>query len=201
VDALLDFGESIVLFEFKHFALLHSAKYSHDAVSLERELRLKLVENQKAKPKAVRQLATSAAAIRDGRVSTLFGKTSKSDRRAAPVFPVIVVADPGLEALGVNAFLNDIFQSYVTGLDVKPVTVMSIQELEDVLPCTQAGHISWAELLEGRFDGPRVKLISVHQARYELLLSRRAPYVRNEFRLQQFATIYSLIRARYQGLS
>jgi hypothetical protein len=56
---------------------------------------------------------------------------------------VIVVADPDLETLGVNAFLNGIFQSYVAGLNVK--TLMSIQELEDVLPCTQAGYISWAE--------------------------------------------------------
>jgi hypothetical protein len=78
---------------------------------------------------------------------------------------------------------------------------MSIQELEDVLPCTQAGFISWTELLESRFDGLRVKPTSVHQARYDLLVAKAAPYVRNEFRLKQFATIYSEILARYHGLS
>jgi hypothetical protein len=198
IDALLDFGEAIVVFEFKHFTLIHASKYSHDAAALERALRLKLVENQEGKPKAVRQLAQSTSAIRDGRVPTLRGDASKNPRTAA-LYPVIVVADDGLEALGVNAFLNEVFQTYTRGLDIKPLTVMSVQELEDVLPCTQAGLFSWPDLLEARFDGSRVKLLSVHQARYDLLKAKGAPYVRNEFRLDQFSAIYSHILDRYKG--
>ena len=34
-----------MLFELKHFAVLHSAKYSHDAAALEQELRLKRVSS------------------------------------------------------------------------------------------------------------------------------------------------------------
>jgi hypothetical protein len=45
-------------------------------------------------------------------------KPGSSSGQAA-VYPVIVVADPGLETLGVNAFLNGIFRAYAAGLDVR----------------------------------------------------------------------------------
>ena len=198
IDALLDFGDAIVVFEFKHFTLIHNAKYSHDAASLEKELRLKLVENQKGKPKAVRQLIASANAIREGRVPTILGSRSAQGKMAV-LYPVVVVADDGLEALGVNSFLNEVFQENVREVETRPLTVMSVQELEDVLPCTQAGLFSWPALLDQRFEGDRVKLLSVHQARYNLLAAQGAPYIRNEFRLKQFGEIYSKILARYKG--
>ena len=198
IDAMLDFGSYIVLFEFKHFTLIHDAKFSHDPVLLSKALHLKLVENERGKPKAVRQLATSVEAIRKGTVPS--AARGRGPEHRVPIYPVVVVADDGLEALGVNSFLNGVFQQFaVGGIDVKPLTLMSVQELEDVLPCTQAGHFTWKELLESRFDGSRVKLISVHQARYNLLTAQGIAHPRNKFRQEQFSKIYQEILARYKG--
>src|SRR5207253_3487013 len=39
IDALLDFGDIILVFEFKHFLLPHEVKYARDATLLEKELK------------------------------------------------------------------------------------------------------------------------------------------------------------------
>ena len=96
IDALLDFGDVIVIFEFKHFLLPHGVKFGRDAGLLESELKKKLFANQKGKPKAIRQLTSVARAIRSGTVETLLGKQNSSSKAA--LYPVIVVADASLEA-------------------------------------------------------------------------------------------------------
>src|SRR5207245_2448697 len=108
IDAILDFGEYIIIFEFKHFLLTHDVKYSRSGALLEDALRERLFVNRAGRPKAIRQLITSAAAVRSGEIPTLRGRTN-SFPQAAPIFPVIVVADQALEAPFVNVFCNKLF--------------------------------------------------------------------------------------------
>jgi hypothetical protein len=209
VDGMLDFGKAIVLFEFKHFLLSQQVKDAMDRSILDRELRLKLVENEKGEPKAVRQLAKLCRAVRKGLIPTTAG-TDGSQGGKAVLYPVVVVADPAMEAFSVNSFLNGIFQQYAAEIDgeVRPLTVMSIQELEEVLAHTSAGTFSWEELLDTRFfrdaEDPsgrlrRVRLWSVHQAIYDLLSTKRAPSIPNEFRRAQFERIAREILSIYSG--
>jgi len=101
VDGLLDFGTYTVVLEFKFFLLANSIKYSRDRTRLTRELRLKLVENQRGKAKAVRQLCQAVQAVRTRKI-----KTALKDK---PVYPVVVVYEPSIESFGVNSFLNAVF--------------------------------------------------------------------------------------------
>jgi hypothetical protein len=69
----------------------------------------------------------------------------------------VVVPDPSLETFGINTFLNDVFQTFITDKNVKPLTLMSVQEFEDVLQACRDAQVSWPELLESRYDGSRVR--------------------------------------------
>ena len=209
VDGMLDLGKAVVLFEFKHFLLSQQVKDAMDRSILDRELRLKLVENEKGEPKAVRQLVNVCRAVRKAVVPTTAGADGSQGGKAV-LYPVVVVADPAMEAFSVNSFLNGIFQQYGAEIDgeVRPLTVMTIQELEEVLAHTSAGIFTWEELLDSRFfrDAEetsgrlgRVRLWSVHQAIYDLLSTKRAPSIPNKFRRAQFERVAKEILSIYSG--
>lgn len=205
VDGMLDLGDAVFLFEFKHFLLSQHVKDTVDRATLEQELRLKLVENEKGEPKAVRQLANACAAVREGLIPTAAG--SATSPGAAIIYPIVVVADPVMEAFGVNTFLNDIFEQYANGItgEVRPLTVMSIQELEEALAYTSAGTFTWRDLFDSRFCRDetgrlrRVRLWSVHQSTYDILAAKRAPSLPNQFRRAQFERIGREIISTYSG--
>jgi hypothetical protein len=198
IDAMLDFGDYIIVFEFKHFLLTHDAKYSRSGALLEAALRERLFANQAGKPKAIQQLVTSATAIRSGEIPTLRGRAN-SFPQAVPIYPVIVVADPALEAPFVNVFCNNLFQTVAGDLNVQPLTMMSVHEFEDTVPLIGSGQLTWRELFNFRFAGKALKPTSVHQARYMLSREKNLTPVRNKFRLGQFDEIFQQIRMRYTG--
>jgi hypothetical protein len=205
LDGLLDVGGAVVLYEFKHVVLSQDIKDSRDRARLEAELRLKLVEDEDQSPKAVKQLLNAARALRQGMITTASGAN-------AVIYPVAVVADCALEAFGVNSWLNEIFQegAAAVGGELRPLTLMSIQELEEALAHVHGNAFSWQELLDSRFvrapEEPearltRVRLWSVHQAIHDLLAEKGIAPVPNDFRRMQFEQVAAQIRAKYSGNS
>jgi hypothetical protein len=106
-------------------------------------------------------------AIRSGEIQTLKGR-SGAYPVPATIYPVVVVADPALEAPFVNVFCNELFQTVVGEVAVRPLTVMSIHEFEDTLPVIGSGQLTWRELFNFRFADGKIRSTSVHQARYML---------------------------------
>lgn len=198
IDAMLDYGSHIIIFEFKHFMLTHEVKYSRRGALLEAALREKLFVTAEGNSKAIRQLITSAVAIRDGRVDTLMGG-SDFQPRPATIYPVTVVDDPCLEAPFVNVYLNRLFQEERGELNIRPLTLMSVQEFEGSLPLIASGQLAWPELLDERFDGNDVRSTSINQARYKLSKSKGLIYCRNQFRLDQFAELFASMKQIYFG--
>lgn len=195
LDAFLEFDTYVIVFEFKFFLLEHQIKHGRDSSDVAKEFRLKLVENEEGKPKALRQLLESARAILDGRVC-LTGSQNKD------IYPIVVAYEPCLESFGVNSFLNKQFQPLmsVSGNDrrIKPLTVISIQELEELLPQIHTGHFTWRDLLESRFIGSEVVYFSIHQAIVDLLKKKKLNLERNQFLLDEFESIYNIIETRYK---
>ncbi len=194
IDALLDFGNYVVAIEFKFFLMEHYAKFSRDRNKLERLLELKVIENQRGEKKGVRQLVETVSALLHGRVANV-----PPNR---PVFPVMVVSEPSLECPGINTWLNTRFQQLLGSSPdrhlIKPLTVMSIHELEEVLPYFEAGDATWDGILEQRFVGSdEISLISIHQALYNVLRDKRAERRRNRVPLNEFDSIYSEIKKRF----
>lgn len=181
IDALLDFGEVVILVEAKASLLFRKARFSRDPSVFERDIQKKFVETPEGKPKALKQLANAAAAIASRRVATAV--------RPRRIFPVLLGDEPSLQSLGVNAYLNELFERLVptdARAVVAPLTVMTIEELEELLPYVSSNVLAWATLLEERFNGRSVGMESIHQAIYVHRNATAAPYLRNDFLLSIF---------------
>jgi hypothetical protein len=191
IDALLDFANSIVVFEIKSSLLSEAAKRRGDRPEFEKQVNLKFVRNEKGEPKAVLQLAKSAKSVADGLVPT--------SARPARIYPVLIGEDPALQALGFNTYLNAIFQKETAQCPlVRPLTVMTIGELEEILPYVSINTFTWAELFETRFAGSEVIGYSVHQALFDWRHTKGVASFRNEVILKRFQQIFERMKESYQ---
>lgn len=196
IDALLDYGSDVFVFEFKASLLRDQTKNNRDIKLFEDEMALKFIENQKGAPKALRQLAGAASAICGGAVQT----TVKPKR----IYPVLVGYEPVLESFYVNAYLQRMFRTFIPGkvddVVVQPLTVMSVDELEMLLPNIQAGTITWTEVLDARFDRDNVSaLASVRQTLRDLCAAKGKEIEGNAFLLDEFNSVFRTISSKYFG--
>jgi len=103
------------------------------------------VRDDKGKPKALVQLAESCKAIVEGRIPTVM--------KPARIYPVCVSDEPAVESFFFTPYSNEVFQKEVAaGFGIQPVTVMSVNELEEIMPYVSAGSFSWEELLDFRLN-------------------------------------------------
>ena len=190
IDALLDFGPDVFVFEAKSSLLTEAAKRHGDPSILSKDVERKFVRNERDDPKAVVQLARAARSILEETVPTTITPTR--------IYPVLVTDETASESFGFNAYLNEHFQRELGGLrTVRPLTVMSIDEFEELLPYVSENVFSWAELCEARFDKREVCVRSVHQAIYDLRIDRRREVKRNKYLLDRFDEIFDNIRQTY----
>ena len=193
VDALLDFGDDVVLFEFKGSLLKAAAKYNRDPTAFREDFALKFVENEKGAPKAVRQLAASVTAALDGRL-----QLSTTPRR---IFPVLVGYESTLDAFWMNRYADDLFHKMVDVAHkaiVRPLTLLSAESFETSLSHTAAGDISWPDLLSRRFVDDKVVDYSVAQAIYDWREETATERRRNDFILAEFKGLFDRGLASYK---
>ncbi len=190
VDALLDFGQVAVVFEVKSSLLTEGAKRSGAAADFVADFALKFVRDNKGKAKALVQLASSCQAIAEGRIPTVM--------KPVRIYPVCVSDEPAVESFFFTTYSNEVFQKEVTaGLGIQPVTMMSVNELEEILPYVSAGSFSWEELLDFRLNHLS-GAFSVHQAIYDLLRQKVLPTIRNEKVREGFDQAWRTINSRYK---
>jgi hypothetical protein len=181
IDALLDFGSYVLVLEIKSSLLTEPAKRGADKESFLTDFRRKFVENERGKPKAIKQLAAACRAILAGEI-----QTAKMDTPPI-VYPIFVSDEPAVEATFMNAFFNEEFQKEeIKDARVKPLTVMSIDELEQALSHVTDNDFSWSELLDSRFNEFGVYPNSVGQAIYALtvmknLTSKQNPALKRKY--------------------
>jgi hypothetical protein len=191
IDALLDFGEAVVVFEIKSSLLREDAKRSGDMSKFVADFERKFVRNEKGKPKALLQLAASCKAIEDGRIPTAM--------RPGRIYPVCVSDEPAVESLFFTAYANETFEKEVPARSrIRPVTMMSVNELEELLPYVSENSFSWSELLDFRLSGPTRGAFSVHQAIYDLLREKGLSTRRNQPIRKSFDEVWRIIGSRYK---
>jgi hypothetical protein len=172
VDALLDLGPHVVVIEAKAALITQPTKYSKDSVLLRKELVKKFVEDGD-EPKGVRQLANAVAALNDGRLRTAV--------RPAVVYPVLIGLEPGLESAAMNSILDSEFQRFkppTQGMHVRPLTVLSIEELETLIPLLD--HVDWPSIIDERYANGLVPLWSFGETCLQVSRARELPLVRNQ---------------------
>ena len=189
IDALLDFGEAVVVFEIKSSLLTEAAKRSGDRAKFVADFERKFVRNEKGKPKALLQLAASRKAIEDGRIRTAM--------KPGRIHPVCISDEPAVESLFLTSYANETFEKELPA--GSRVTMMSVNELEEILPYVSENLVSWSELLDFRLSGPTGGAFSVHQAIYDLLREKGLSARRNQAIRKSFDEIWKIIGSRYKA--
>jgi hypothetical protein len=191
IDAMLDFGADVPILETKASLLTEGAKRAVSKEEFVKDFTRKFVQNEKGAPKAVLQLASSCKAAEEGKIKTA--------TKPIHVYPVFVSDEPAVETFLFNAYVNEVFESKsARGARVQPVTVMSINELEELLPYVSSSTFTWAELLRSRFTETGVGPFSVHQAIYDLAQIRGFAPQRNEALRKKFDEVWQIISNRYK---
>ncbi len=193
IDALVDFGSAVIVMEIKSSLLTEPAKRSADKHAFISDFRRKFVENEKGKPKAIKQLASACRAILAGEVKTANGN-------ALPlIYPVFISDEPIVEAAFSNAYFNEEFQNEgIKERRVRPLTVMSTDEFEQILPHVAENDFTWEELLQIRFSEFGVYPFSVGQAIFDLLRSKGLPSKPNPALKQKSDEVAEIIRRAFR---
>jgi hypothetical protein len=193
VDALLDFGSFVLVMEIKASLLTEPAKRSADRETFVKDFRRKFIENEKRHPKAVKQLAGACRGILHGEITTA------SAKEAPIIYPVFVSDEPTVETAFMNGYFNEEFQKEAEMEDprVRPLTVMTIDELEQLLTHSSDGDIQWEELLQSRFNRKAVQASSVGQALYDMLVAKSVAVKQNQALKLKYDEFGNILRANF----
>lgn len=156
-DAVLDFGDALVVMEHKGKYLKLEAKYSE-----RREVLLPDLDERFGK--GVRQLADNIEQVfnidearrgelseRDGAGNPVRSFVGEDGRRVRTIYPVIVVQDFSLRIGFANRWLRNLFAAEMRkrSLDpslIRPLSLLTIEDVENVLPYLDS--LSFTDVLE-----------------------------------------------------
>lgn len=140
------------------------------------------------------QLAGSCKTVEEGEIGTA--------TKPARIYPVCASDEPAVESFFFTTYSNEMFQKELsTGSRIRPVTMMSITGLEELLPYVSGNSFSWPELLDFRSSKPTAGAFSVHKAIYDLLRANGLPASRNQAVRKNIDEVWRIISSRYKPLA
>lgn len=186
IDAMLDFGEFVIVLEIKSGLLAKDPRLMRNANELRAELHKKFVEGT-----GVWQLVKAVRAIADGEV--------EMSLRGCHIYPVLVGDDPILQCFTANRYLDEQFTAQLTNRppNVAPLTSMLIDELEATLPYSSNGDVGWRDIFDTRFEPDGVSPDSFRTTLATVLSEKKIPHRKNEFLSEHGKRIGKLIFERY----
>jgi hypothetical protein len=159
--------DGVVVFEVKSGYLADTAKLGRDEQTIELHLRKRYVRNEKNAGKGVAQLARAVSSIYAGIVPGI--------TKPKYVYPVLVVEDPAMQSLDVNALLDKEYRELVLIDTAMPLTLVTIDELDVILRTIAAGHLDWNDVLQAHIVNNNAAAISVSATLHELAAARELP--------------------------
>jgi hypothetical protein len=139
IDAVLDFGDHVIVLEVKSALLPVDVRSSRDLSKFDAWIAERLVGNEEHG--GLQQLTRNVLAVRDGALG------GSRDR----VYPVLVTDEISFQALGVNRYLGRVFDRLTSDHQgIQPLTVITTEELEKLLPCVADGLVTWRTVLDRR---------------------------------------------------
>jgi len=105
-------------------------------------------------------------------------------------------SEPAVESFFFTAYANDTFEKEVPAESrIRPVTMMSVDELEEILPYVSENLFSWSELLDFRLSGPTGGAFSVYQ---KIAAGQGLSVRRNQEIHKSFDEVWKIICSRYK---
>jgi hypothetical protein len=137
-DGILNFGEDLVLFEYKFTNLTQEAKYSSSRSDLINEIKLKFEINKNGEWKGYGQLANNIKKLfsKEGSIPCKYINKEKVKR----VYPVLITYEHLFNAPLTNYFFNKYFQKLIDislieeNIEIKPLIVFTVEDLEASQP-------------------------------------------------------------------
>jgi hypothetical protein len=109
-------------------------------------------------------------------------------------------SEPALESFFFKAYANETFETEVPAESrIRPVTMMSVNELEEILPYVSENLFSWPELLDFRLSGPTGGAFSVRQEIYDLLRGKGLAARRDQAIPKSFDEVWKIICSRHKA--
>lgn len=118
-------GKHTVIFESKDILISKESKQCTDFRILRNELRLKLYENEKSKPKAVRQFVENIRKLLKGEADY----DANFPVNKGIIFPVLVVHYRMFNAAGLNHIINGWFRNELEKLKHESLDISRVQDL------------------------------------------------------------------------
>jgi hypothetical protein len=137
-DGILNFGEDLVLLEYKFTILTQEAKYSSSKNQLIEEIKLKFEKNKKGEWKGYGQLANN--------INKLFSKDSNltckniNTEKIKRVYPILITYEHIFNAPLTNHFFNKSFQNLIDissidkHIEIKPLIIITVEDFEAAQP-------------------------------------------------------------------
>jgi hypothetical protein len=192
VDGILTVDGVAVVFESKAGMIPNSAKCSRNVQIVRKAIERKFISNATGKQKGVRQLARSARGVASN--NSITGKVEK-------VYPVLVVDEVALQTAGINTYLATRLDQLVEGsTTIAPLAVVTVDELETILPYIAAGDLTWQELLDARAVGASVTAKPVNTTFYEIAHARRFQQRENAILSPAAKRLAAMLREKYRHL-
>jgi hypothetical protein len=130
-------------------------------------------------------------AIKGGKIRTAM--------KPGRIYPVCISDEPAVESFFFTSYANETFEKeFPAGSRIRPLTMMSVNELDEILPYVSENLFSWPELLDFRLSGPTRGAFSVHQAIYDLLREKGLSARRNQAIRKSFDEVWEIIGSRYK---
>jgi hypothetical protein len=128
-------------FEIKSLLLTENAKRSGKRSQFVSDYERKFVRNAKGAPKALLPLARSCKAVEEGKIATAI--------RPPRICPICASDGPAVESFFCTTYSNEIIQKELPADSrIQPVTMVSTNELEEILQYVSANSFSWPERLD-----------------------------------------------------
>jgi len=151
-DGILNFGEDLVLFEYKFTILTQEAKYSSFKNELIDEIKIKFEKNKKGEWKGYGQLANN--------INKLFSKDNSftckhiNKEKIKRVYPVLITYEHIFNTPFTNHFLNKYFQNLIDfpsineHIEIKSLVVFTVEDFEAAQPFLN----DFSRLIQERLD-------------------------------------------------
>lgn len=196
-DGVIDGGNKLIVMEYKGGFLNATAKYSGNLESLLKDLDKKYGSQRKG---GIEQLVRKIELVFNSELEKRKTIPELKPEHVRVVYPVLVVQEHSLQMGLAIKKLRQIFDQEIKKkkvsslIFIRPLSVLSVEDLEILLPYIDKGHFSFTDILEEYATGKHEELEHFQGILGRFRKGRKIPVCRNEWIWSQHEKVIDSIR-------